>query len=107
MDLKALQENYFIFLDKEGYKPVLDGNENIVFQFNGINYVLQFNNGNKPIVTINLGHPYDFKSNEEKIRALQIVNFVNRSLRIGKMWVDTEEGSVNVLVGLFLVKEGD
>jgi hypothetical protein len=109
MDLKALQEKYMAFLSEEGYRPILDDQGYIVFQFEGSNYALQFeeNPNNKLIFTINLGFSYGFKSNEEKARALSLANFINRSLKVGKMWVNTDVGSVNVVIGLFIANEDD
>jgi hypothetical protein len=56
-----------------------------------------------------MGFPYDFKSDMKKMRGLQTANYINRSQKIAKMWIDMDdaEGSVNVVIGFFLAKEDD
>jgi hypothetical protein len=109
-DLKRLQKKYIDFLYEEGYKPVLDDDGyNIMFQFEGMNCALQFdeNANNQIICTIACGFRYNFKSDNEKISALLVVNSINKAQRLGKMWMDMEYGSIDYLIAFLLVKEDD
>jgi hypothetical protein len=111
MESKNYIEDYLRFLNEEGYKPEIDEEFGIVFQFKGDKYALEFFNNpndhqNNPndhqLFSIGTGKLLNFKTDGDKITALVLANEINKSSWMGKLWVDLEAGSVDALVSYYL-----
>jgi copper chaperone CopZ len=107
MDKKELQDFYLDYLKEEGYKASLDDDEDIVFKYEGHKYWLSVDEEDEKYFEIGYGCEWEFESDEEKIKSLKVSSSVNSEYKLGKIWVNIDEGIVQVELNLLLAKQDD
>ena len=107
MTKEELQHLYLDYLKEEGFKASVDEEGDIEFKFEGDKYILFVEEKDLEYFRIQSGYGFEFKTDEDKIKSLQVLNSVNYEYKLGKICVDIDEELVIVETGFFLVKPDD
>jgi len=108
MDMKTLQEYYVSFLDEQGCKPQLY-DDHIEFQFEGNDYFLRIEENLQkiPIYAVSAQRSYNIESETDKVKILSVVNFVNWTDQICKIWFETEKNGIGAIVAQYFSDKDD
>jgi hypothetical protein len=107
MDKKRLQDFYLDYLKEEGYKASLGDNGNIMFKYGGDKYWLSVDEEDEKYFRIGYGCEWEFESDDEKIKSLKVSNSVNSECKLGKIWVNIDEGGVRIDSDSLFAKQDD
>jgi hypothetical protein len=111
MKIANLQKHYISFLKKNGYNASLRNNYDIDFKFNNFEQpmYLEFDTDgiNNIIFTLTSGIDLNIKNDNEMEDAALLVNELNKSQRIAKIWIEKEDGWANAVIANTINDEND
>jgi len=98
------QKMYMTFLNQKKYSPVIDDDGDIVFNYNGDNYIIIVNEKNPQL--FEMFYPLNV-SNYPMQKAVNAANFANRNSDVVTVYVLPDGKTAIISVGLLLLKPKD
>ncbi|HWG85640.1 MAG TPA: YbjN domain-containing protein [Deinococcales bacterium] len=85
------QQLYLDFLAEEGFRPKLDDDGDITFKYQGRRYLLWANEDDEAFFRLAAVYIWPIESDEERARALEAANDVNRGTKVGKVYLTQDD----------------
>lgn len=95
---------YVSFLKEEGYQPRVDDDGDIVFKAEGGNFYIDVDEKDLQSFRIVFPNFWEIESPEEKERVFVVSNYINRTTKVAKVFINPREDNVSMDANVFLEK---
>ncbi|TAD97724.1 MAG: hypothetical protein EAZ97_12025 [Bacteroidetes bacterium] len=73
------------FLQKEGYRPEITTQEDVVFKVEGRTFIVDIDQNDDRFLRILLPNFYEIESDQEMLKSLAVANEINKNVKVGKI----------------------
>jgi hypothetical protein len=107
MTLPQLQAMYSDFLDKEGYKPSIDSDGDVVFKVERRTFWIDVDEKDPESFRIVFSNFWEIESLAEKLKVYEVMNFINRTTKVAKVFLSPREDDVSMDANIFVKEPED
>ncbi|MDR0599456.1 MAG: YbjN domain-containing protein [Treponema sp.] len=104
---KQLQDMYVMYLRDEGYRPSVDSDGDVVFKAEGLNFYIDVDDEDLESFRVVLPKFWELESPEERIRAYEVANYINRTTKVAKVFIISSEDDVSMDANIYIGKPDD
>jgi hypothetical protein len=102
-----LQEMYVSYLKEQGYQPSVDSDGDVRFKAEGSTLYIGVDEKDSQSFRIVLPNFWKIESPEEKAKAYEAANSVNRQLKVAKVYIVSKEDRVWADANIYVEKPED
>ena len=102
-----LQEMYVSYLKEQGYQPSVDSDGDVIFRAEGVTLYIDVDEKDLQSFRIVRANFWKIESPEEKAKAYEAANAVNRKLKVAKIYVNSKEDRVWADANIYIAKPED
>jgi hypothetical protein len=107
MTKTQLQNMYTTYLREEGYQPEIDSDGDVSFKAEGRNFWIDIDDKDLQSFRIVYSNFWEIESLAEKTRAYEAANYINRTTKVAKVFLNSREDNVSMDVNIFIDKPED
>ncbi|WP_257658969.1 YbjN domain-containing protein [Parapedobacter lycopersici] len=102
-----LQKMYVSHLQKQGYQPEIDSDGDIEFKAEGNTFYIIVDEDDLESFRILYPSFWEIESLSEKAQVYNVVNYINRTTKIAKAYLNSSEDNVSMDVNIFIAEPED
>ncbi|MDR2144693.1 MAG: YbjN domain-containing protein [Treponema sp.] len=107
MSKSQLQQMYVSYLTEQGYQPSIDSDGDIIFKVEGGTYYIAVDEDDLQSFRIVFPNFWEIESPSEKVQVRDVANYINRTTKVVKLWLNSREDNVSMEVNIFIGKPED
>jgi hypothetical protein len=107
MSERDLQNMYMSYLREEGYSPWVDEDGDVAFKADSLTYYIFVSPDDLEYFHLLLPAFHSIDTQQERQRAADAISTVNRSKKVAKVYMNTEETNVYSSAQIFVKNPGD
>jgi hypothetical protein len=107
MTTSQLQALYTNYLREEGYQPIVDSDGDVVFKAEGRTFWIDVNEKDLESFRIVYSNFWEIESLAEKLKVYEVANYINRTTKVAKVFLNSREDDVSVDANILIKKPDD
>jgi len=101
------QRIYMEFLRQEGYSPSIDEDKDIMFKREGYTYYILIGKTDPTYLSLSIPQIVSINSDTVRKTAANAVSYANRSTKVAKAWITSNNNYVSVATEMYLENPND
>ena len=101
------QNMYVNFLRSEGFQPIVNADGFVDFMYEGGNYFIWVEDNDTGYFYMEYPSFYRLETRSERINAAAAAPTINRSIRIVKVWLTSDDSNVSISTELYVPNPSD
>jgi hypothetical protein len=107
MSKQELQDMYTSYLKEQGYQSSVDSDGDIEFRSEGRTFYIIVDARDLQSFRILYPNFWEIESEEEKARAVKVANYINRTTKVAKIYLNSKEDDISMDANIFIGKPED
>jgi hypothetical protein len=107
MTTSQLQAMYSNYLREEGYQPSIDSDGDVLFKAEGRTFWIDVNERDLESFRIVYSNFWEIESLAEKLKVYEVVNYINRTTKVAKVFINSREDDVSVDANILIKNPED
>jgi len=107
MTASQLQTMYTNYLREEGYQPSIDSDGDVIFKAEGRTFWIDVGETDLESFRIVYSNFWEIESLAEKIKAYEVINYINRTTKVAKVFLNLREDDVSADANIFIKNPED
>jgi hypothetical protein len=107
MSKQELQDMYISYLREQGYQSNIDSDGDVEFRSEGRTFYIIVDSRDLQSFRILFPNFWEIESEEEKAKAVKVANYINRTTKVAKVYLNSKEDNVSMDVNIFIGKPED
>jgi len=107
MSKQQLQDMYVSYLKVQGYQPSIDSDGDVQFKAEGGTFFIIVDTRDLQSFRILYPNFWEIESQEEKAQVIKVVNYINRTTKVVKVYLNSREDDVSMDANIFIEKPED
>jgi len=107
MTKPQLQAMYTRYLTEEGYKPNVDSDGDVVFKVEGRTFWIDIDDTDLESFRLVYSNFWEIESLAEKLKVYEVLNYINRTTKVAKVFLNSKENDVSMDANIFVGKPED
>jgi len=107
MTMPQLQAMYTKYLKDEGYQPSVDSDGDVVFKAEGRTFWIDIDDKDLESFRIVYSNFWEIESSAEKLKVYEVLNYINRTTKVAKVFLNSKEDDVSMDANIFVNKPED
>ena len=107
MTKEGLQQMYISYLMEQGYQASVDSDGDIKFKAEGRTFFIIVYDDDLQFFSVLFPNFWEIESLAEKEKVFEVANYLNRSIKVVKTYINPREDNVSIGVEIFLNKPED
>jgi hypothetical protein len=104
MTKTQLQDMYTTYLKEQGYQPEIDSDGDVVFKTEGRNFWIDIDDRDLQSFRIVFSNFWEIESLAEKTKVYEAANYINRTTKVVKVFINSREDNVSMDANIFIDK---
>jgi len=104
MSKQELQNMYTSFLKEQGYQSNIDSDGDVQFKAEGRTFYIIVDSRDLQSFRILYPNFWEIESEDEKAKVVKVVNYINRTTKVAKVYLNSREDDVSMDVNIFVEK---
>jgi hypothetical protein len=107
MTKTQLQNMYISYLKEQGYQSEIDSDGDVRFKAEGRNFWIDIDDRDLQSFRIVYSNFWEIESMAEKTRAYEAANYINRTTKVAKVFLNSREDNVSMDANIFIDRPED
>lgn len=107
MSRKQMQDMYVSYLRGEGYQPSIDSDGDVMFKAEGFTLYIIVDNEDPESFRILFPNFWEIESAAEKTKAYVVANYINRTTKVAKVYINSQETWVSMDANIYVEEPDD
>jgi hypothetical protein len=107
MTKTQLQNMYTTYLKKQGYQSEVDSDGDVTFKAEGRNFWIDIDDRDLQSFRIVFSNFWEIESLAEKEKCYEVANYINRTTKVAKVFINSREDNVSMDANIFIEKPED
>ncbi|MDR0402612.1 MAG: YbjN domain-containing protein [Treponema sp.] len=107
MTKPQLQAMYTSYLREQGYQPEVDSDGDVVFKAEGRTFWIDVDDTDLQSFRIVYSNFWEIESLPEKEKVYEVANYINRTTKVAKVYVNSREDDVSMDANIFIENPED
>ncbi|MCL1955533.1 MAG: YbjN domain-containing protein [Spirochaetes bacterium] len=104
MSKQELQNMYISFLKDQGYQSNVDSDGDVEFKAEGRTFYIIVDTRDLQSFRILYPNFWEIESEDEKAKAVKVANYINRTTKVAKVYLNSREDDVSMDANIFIDK---
>ena len=107
MSKQQLQDMYISYLKEQGYQASVDSDGDVQFKAEGGTFFIIVDTKDLQSFRILFPNFWEIESQEEKAQVIKVANYINRTTKVAKVYLNSREDDVSMDANIFIDKPED
>jgi hypothetical protein len=107
MSKQELQNMYLSFLKDQGYQSNVDSDGDVEFKAEGRTFYIIVDSRDLQSFRILYPNFWEIESEDEKAKVIKVANYINRTTKVAKVYLNSREDDVSMDANIFISKPED
>jgi len=107
MSKQDLQNMYTSYLKEQGFQSSIDSDGDVQFKAEGRTFYIIVDTRDLQSFRILYPNFWEIESSDEKAKAVKVANYINRTTKVAKVYLNSKEDDVSMDVNIFIEKPED
>lgn len=107
MSRRQMQDMYVSYLREEGYQPSVDSDGDVMFKAEGFTFYIIVDDEDPESFRILFANFWEIESDEEKANVYAAANLINRTTKVAKVYVNSQETNVSMDANIYVGEPED